>query len=382
MQTTTGEDLSSESFDSTLIQRLAALYVAAIPNVTNFILPFILGAVMRSLKLSADVATYAITAEVTGLAITSLLVSYFRPLLRTRSSVALAALLYLSGQLISLNTTSFGPLIAARALAGIGDGVFLGMGFAILGQMKDGAKLFSFLSFVVVGLVVIAFFVLPLLGPYAVFVVLAAAALVALLSAFLLPDARLKRELQFSYALFTLGGFCLFIVALGASIAGNTLWLYFEGVGEHVGMPLEEILDLGTYSLLPVLAVPWAAFQVHRRTMSTLPLMVLLILMAVFGYYYATTHEISMFVATIFVLNAAYVAVLVYSRILAVDYDDTGRLAAAVGSADVFGLVIGPLLATAMLNLRNGYTGLGIFAAVIFVICLVPSLIFAARRKQ
>jgi hypothetical protein len=215
-----------------------------------------------------------------------------------------------------------------------------------------------------------------------VFVVLTIAGALALACAPFLPDATLKRESRLNFALFKPAGISIFAVALLASIAGNTLWLYFEGIGEHLGMPLDKILDLGSYSLVPVLAVPWLAFQVHKRTSSVVPLLCLLALMATFAYYYATTHVSAIFTLSVFVLNATYMATVVYSRILAVDHDQSGRLPAAVGSADIFGLVAGPPIATTLLDLKGGYEGLGVFGITGFLLAIVPALIFALARKR
>jgi MFS family permease len=141
--------------------RFAILTIASVNGLSAAIIPYVLAAVMKMTTVSADMATYATTAEIAALALCSLVTSFVLHRLKPRSTVAFGALLNLVGQCLSLHASSFTVLIAARTVAGIGGGLCLSMAVAMISQMKDAAKLYSQQFFAMVVITLICFLLIP-----------------------------------------------------------------------------------------------------------------------------------------------------------------------------------------------------------------------------
>jgi predicted MFS family arabinose efflux permease len=359
---------------------MAVLGVTGVTNVVTFAIPYVLDAIMRLSSVPADVATYATTAEIAAIALSMLVVSFNLHRLNPRIGVMIGAAIALASQVLTLHSSTFVGLVGARFSAGIGEGLCLAIPYALIAQLRDGAKLFSVQFFLAVAFALCAFLSIPVLedtwGPSAIFGILGLCATVSLLLSRFIPSIKLQRSSGTAHALFQRKGAALFGAVLIGSIGANTLWLYYAAVGERAGIPLDALVKLGSVATLPTLLVPWISYQIYKRFRSIVPVCVLFIGFTALAYLYVRVTGHTSFASVITLMNVATVAIIVFTRMLAADADSTGGLSSALGSADLTGMVVGPLIAAMTLNLRSGFLDLGTFASVVFLVALVPSLIF------
>lgn len=80
-------------------------------------------------------------------------------------------------------------------------------------------------------------------------------------------------------------------------------------------------------------------------------------------------------------MTVVYLFALAAARVFSADLDSSGSTTAAVGSADVLGMVVGPVLVALALNLENSLLPLAYFATGALVLCVVPALIIIGSMK-
>lgn len=366
------------------LQKASALFIPSLATFPVMVMPFIFGAVIDQLAIDSSTATYATSAEIAMIAFASLLVSVTLKILPPKATAVVGVLMVVIGQLLSIHGDSLDSMLTARALTGFGEGLCLGIGFATLAQIKGGTNLIAYASGVSAAFGLLSFVIVPqlqpVLGTPAIFWFMVAVAGACLPLTLWMPNVKLKK-LPITVditALFNARSFSLFTVSFMASCGSNTLWLYFEQVGQSVGMTLEDIGHLGVISSIPTLLVPFVANFVFSKNKSVLPIGIVCLLSGVASYYYGDSSTSWMFSAVIFAMSFLYIFLLAYVRMFSAHMDATGRTTAAVGGADSLGLVIGPLVAAFTLNLTNSFEPLSFFGLAIQGACIIPCILFIA----
>lgn len=166
------------------------------------------------------------------------------------------------------------------------------------------------------------------------------------------------------------------------SAGSNTLSLYFEQVGLVAGMTGSRIATLGSLSTLPILIVPFVSNFVFARSKSVVPFAVTCVLSAILSYYYISTKSTMVFGLVVLLMTFLYMFSIGYIRMDSAHIDHSGRTTAAIGGSDSLGMVTGPLLASALLTLSNGYQSLGTFGIITQVSCVVPCFLILVTASR
>jgi len=372
--------------EANFMQKTSALILPCLASLPIMVMPFIFGAVIDVLSVDPASATFATSAEISMIALASLLVSLVLKYLPPRLTSLVGLLIASAGHLISISSVSLDAMFFARGLAGFGEGLCMGIGFATLAQIRGGTKLLAYTSGVVAALSLCSFQLVPVLQPslgaVAVFWFMLAVTVLCIPLVIWMPRNKL-RQTQASTGLGSLlnvRSLALFIIAFLVSAGSNTLWLYFEQAGSSVGYSLKEIGQLGSVILVPTLLVPFVVNFIFNRTKTIAPILIACLLSGVSAFYYAKFGSQPLFAAVVISMAFLYVFLLTYIRVFSAHVDHTGRTTAAVGGADSLGMVIGPLAAAFTLNLNDGFTPLSSLGLLLNLMCIVPCAVFVLSR--
>ncbi|WP_139381101.1 MFS transporter [Pseudomonas ogarae] len=371
------------------MQKIAALILPCLASLPIMVMPFIFGAVINILGVDSSSATFATSAEISMIALASLLVSLGLRFLSPRTTALIGLVVASLGHFISISSNSLELMFLARGLAGFGEGLCMGIGFATLAQIVGGTKLLAYSSGIVAALSLCSFQLVPILQPTlgqaAVFWFMLAVTSLCIPLVFWMPKNKL-RQVQATNslrAIFNARSLSLFFIAFLASAGSNTLWLYFEQAGGSVGLDLKSIGQLGSVILIPTLLVPFVVNFIFDRTKSILPIFIACVLSGVSAFYYAKFGSALLFSIVVISMAFLYVFLLAYIRVFSAHVDHTGRTTAAVGGADSLGMVIGPLIAALTLNLDGGFSPLSTLGLFMNLLCIIPCvfIVFARSTK-
>lgn len=376
---------SSEFLVPTRSQKCASLLIPCLANLAIMVQPFTFGAIINKTAVDSGQATFATTIEIAMVAVASLLVSMFLDKLTPKHFAVLGVLMMSFGQFVTINLSSFEAILFVRAIAGVGEGLCLGIGLATLARMEGGKKLLGYSMGVVCALSLVAFSGVPMVKPFfganSVFWVLFLLSIICIPLAIIMPANRISRDVgaRHSGSIFNIKTISLFVVGMLASAGSNTLWLYFERVGENLGASHVEIGSLGSMSLIAALFVPFVANATFSRFKTSIPIIVGLVLSAVFGYAFAVSTNVAAYSIAVVLMCFAYIYILCMLRMYSAHVDHTGRSTAAVSSSDAAGLIFGPLLAAFILNLDTGFTELGVYGLAIQLAAIMPCILLLVR---
>lgn len=217
------QDNADGIFRARPIQKVAALVIPCLASLPIMVMPFIFGAVIDQVQVDSSNATYATSAEISMIALASLLVSIALKVLPPRLTALIGLSLAAIGHFLSIGSTSLEPMIIARAIAGFGEGLCMGMGFATLAQIIGGTRLLAYSSGIVAAASLISFITVPALqshlGSSSIFWFMLVVTLICFPLFIWMPTAKLKQLPNAGgvYALFNIKSFSLFLVAFLAS---------------------------------------------------------------------------------------------------------------------------------------------------------------------
>lgn len=369
-----------------LMQKASALILPCLASLPIMVMPFIFGAIIEALNVDSANATLATSAEISMIALASLFVSLALKSLPPRLTALVGLLITIAGHLISITSSNLELMFAARGLAGFGEGLCMGIGFASLAQIRGGTKLIAYTSGVVAALSLCSFQVVPILqpslGPVAVFWFMLTVTALCLPLVIWMPKSRLCQTHEASgiKSVVSMRSVSLFLMAFLVSAGSNTLWLYFEQAGRSVGFDLKGIGQLGSVILVPTLLVPFVVNFIFKRTKAITPVFIACVLSGVSAFYYAKFGSQMLFAVVVISMAFLYVFLLAYIRVFSAHVDHTGRTTAAVGGADSLGMVIGPLVAAFTLNLADSFAPLSNLGLLLNLLCIVPCAVFVMTK--
>jgi len=351
--------------------------------------PIIVGALIDELGMTAAAAGVMVTAELAALAVATWLSAGLLAR-RSRKVIGLTgAGVALAGHALSVLAPGFTALLAARLVAGLGEGVALAAGNAVAAGSRHPHQVFARVTAVVVLGIALQLFALPYVttpfGPAGGYAALAALTLIVSPAFIWLAPPPERSNVYDDHrlphpALGLLGVVSIALIAIGQ----GAVWTFTERIAAAAGISAEgagRVLGGGT--LLGIagasLAI-WLGTRQGRTAPITLGTCVgiaaILILVNV-----PTTGAFT---------GAAVVWIFVYwfsqpyffGALAALD--NRGRWAASGGGTQIAGTAIGPAVGGLLVSTAS-YTALGGLAAVIGLLGLAaifPVVRFADRHAS
>ncbi|MFK8399907.1 MFS transporter [Pseudomonas sp. BGr12] len=377
---------SNPHFEATTLQKISALLIPCFAYVAVLGIPITFTGIIDTFSVSTATATIATTTEISCIALASLFVSlalsYFNP----RSAFILGVLFAGLGQLGTILSPDFTTAVISRGIAGLGEGLCIGIGFASLAQIAGGTRLLGYSAGISAAVTLTAFLVVPKahdqIGPLAIFWMLLIGYAALLPLAFKLPSKKIEKlAAEITGSALNLRGVCFFVLCLLSSMGANTLWLYFEQAGENAHLDFAQIGMVGSVSMLGCIFVPAAANFIFSKVQNIVPLVVVCLCMAVTSHLFVVPNS-TVFVCVAITMSFLYVFLLAYARMYSSSFDSSGRTTAAASGADTLGMVVGPMIVAVTLNLDTDFSPLGDYGILMQILCIIPATILIARKSN
>lgn len=257
---------------------VAAIIVGTLGALTILISPGFVGLVASQFNLSDQAAGYVAAWDINACAIAIGLTTFLLPRFDWRRLGSVGMALLAAGSIATAGCSGYDALIVARVVAGIGEGLAIGVSFAALGLAANPDKAFAWYLVAALSVGAAVLFVMPdaqaAFGSRPLFAFIALAAVVALLAAAYMPagargvaeSGGTRYAINWPMALLALVGVLLYFVAQGA------VWSYFERIGHANGIAPQTIGTTLAFSSVAGIAGALLAALLPARGGRALPL--------------------------------------------------------------------------------------------------------------
>lgn len=347
---------------------------------------FVQGLVVH-LALTEQQAGYTASAEMFGIAATTILLTFIAHRVNWRIVFTCALLLMFLTNALSTLVENFTVFTVLRFVAGLGAGGLVSLSFAAIGLTDNPDRNFGYLimwvliygalglllmpsAYAVGGIdIVLWFFALfPLLGlPFVKYLpVTGETAVAAEKDAVTLPV--------------TLRGLAL-LAMLAYFLAQGVVWAYLFLIGLAGGLAEQQVANGLTMSQFAGIGGAFLAALLGNRYGRAAPLALGILGGALCLYFLSGKLEFLIFAVAVSIYNFAWNLTHPYLLAAMASFDRRGRIVVYAVAMQMIGLAIGPSLAASVIE--NGhYTHVNMLGAALFVLSLVfvlPPVISQAR---
>lgn len=367
----------------------AAILIAVIGPEVFIVQPGFVQGMVAHLGFSEAQAGYVASAEMWGLALTTLLMSVIASRIDWRALLLVATLVVVAGNLGSLTTQTPGAFAVWRFVAGLGCGVLVSLSFTMVGLSTNPDRNFGYLMAAVLSYGALGLWLMPtafdLVGMQGVILFFALFPLAALPLLRYLPGAGTGHGGMDTQAVDSSSGMKRLAIAtmFVYFLAQGAVWAYLFLIGIAGGVSEQGVangLMLSQFLGVAGAVVP-ALFA--SRFGRIVPLCLglagaIVPLLFLFGSISASGYAL-----VVCVYNFAWNMTHPYLLAAMTSFDRSGRLVAHAVSAQMLGLAIGPAIAASVLDGENYATvlGLGIGLFALAWLLILPPLVTERRRS-
>ena len=337
-------------------QLSAALALGSVAVLMVGLQPLLLGELLAQNHVSLEGVGLVAMGEIVALGLGVVLGDLLRSRLNLRLLTVIALFFAAGTDLVTANVTGDGSLTAARAMAGLAEGLLLwgAVSLIVQGPAPDRvAGVFMVVQTLAQALIaaVLAFWILPGQSVYAGFVFLGVLTAVSVLCVAWLPirlacqpdkqpDASGFRW-NFKHA------GLLILVFLQLSAIG-ALWAYLEPLGTHAGLTSQAAQLLVSAMLFMQVVGGCLGILLVRRVpdYSMLAVAALLLASIALGMYVAADQGITVFLGLCSFFALVYLMLTPFQVRIALQIDPSGRIAGLIPGMQLLGCAFGPLLAS------------------------------------
>lgn len=363
----------------------AAMYMAVIGPEVFIVQPGFVQGMVKYLGYSEVTAGDIASAEMWGIAITTVIMTFFATRFRWRHVFAGSLLVMIAGNVASLFATEAPWFGAWRFMAGLGAGGLVSLSFAVVGLTRNPDRNFGWLIMWVLAYGAVVLLAMPtayeLVGLEGVIVFFALFPASGLCFVRWLPDsgdghARAAADavdLPVRWRVPALGAmFCYF---LGQGV----IWAYLFLIGLDVGASEQQVAYGLTASQFAGVGGAFCAALLGNRLGRAGPLggAIVLTLLPLFALFEPVGALV--FGVVVCVYNYAWNVVQPYLLAAMAAFDRTGRTVVNATACQMLGLANGPWIAARVIN-EDGYDNVLWLGIGLFALSLV--LILAPLRKH
>jgi len=367
---------------------IAAICIAVIGPEVFIVQPGFVQGMVAQLGFSEQQAGYVASAEMWGLALTTLLMSFIASRVNWRHALLLAVLVIVAGNLLSLGATGVQDFALWRFVTGLGCGVLVSLSFTIVGLTANPDRNFGYLIMAVLTYGAFGLWLMPdafaRIGMDGVIVFFALLALCALPLIRYLPVSGEEHVQVESDAVDLPSGLRLMAIATMFIyfLAQGVVWAYLFLIGLGGGVDEQGVANGLTVSQFLGIAGALVAAVVGKRHGRLAPLSLgmlagIIALGFLFGEFGALHYAIA-----VCVYNFAWNMTHPYLLAAMASFDRGGRLVVHAVGAQMLGLAVGPALAAWVVGDQDYATVLLIGIAMFLLawaLILPPAL---AQRRQ
>ncbi|WP_157953639.1 MFS transporter [Zobellella maritima] len=384
--------IKGKYLDKKTMAPFAAIYGVGLAPL--LILPFIFTSLMSEFNIGESTAGSLITYYITAMCLSSLAIAPLIAKAPRRTLAMLGTLIAIAGCIWVMFAGSYGQSIPAFILSGLGCGLALSCGNAVVASHEDPDASTNKIVLLGTILMVVLLNVVPsAIGHWSLAGAMGALAVVhALLLPLILmlpqhPEpARQQEDSGTSQGSVLLKPVALAILAMVCFyfVRDTMVWVFAEHIGtSRIGMAPDSLGFLfgihGATSLLGPVILLLAGKYLGRGMLLVLGVLST----GVITYLVTQTDSYPVYTAIVILWSTAHFFTYSCMMGLASIADKKGRIAAAAGSAVMAGTAVAPALAGYAFDL-GGYGTLGYFVAIAVILTLVCGLyaIYATKKSE
>ena len=369
---------------------LAAICIAVIGPDVFIVQPGFVQGLVTYYGFSEQDAGYVASAEMWGMAITTVLMSFIANRVNWRGALLFSIAVIVLGNLASLTVVSVTQFSLWRFVTGLGSGTLVSLSFTMIGLTNKPDRNFGFLIMGVLSYGAVGLWLMPsaftLFGMRGVIVFFALFAFCALPLLRLLPTSgeehvQIEEDaVDLPRGLRALAVATMFIYFLGQGV----VWAYLFLIGTNAGVAEQAVADGLMLSQFAGVAGALAAAVVGKRFGRLSPISLgivagILPLAFLFGEFSALTYMV-----VVCVYNFAWNMTHPYLLAAMASFDRGGRLVVHAIGGQMLGLAVGPALAALAIG-EHDYSRVLLLGMGFFVLSwglILPPVLSQQRRAR
>ncbi|MER9584827.1 MFS transporter [Mesorhizobium sp. M0276] len=370
-------------------QLSSALWVGSVGLLILGLQPVLLGALYTEGHVSGDELALVATAEMIAIAVGSAVVAMLLSAHKMRWKSAVLLLLLALANVWTAYAATANTLIATRALAGLAEGGLVAVATELIARSRRAERIGGY--FVTMQTLaqcatalLLALYVIPAAGSAGGFIVLAVVCVVSLAVAFTVPgdyadlpkDENLANVLTAPSLTALLSVFCYFMF-FGA------VWAFLEPLGAQYGIDGRTVGLIVSASLAAQVLGAMTATVFEARIDYRLAVATIGVVALVSSLVLASGPDLTTFWVAALVMGFILLFIVPYQIRLAITADETRTAVLLVPAAQLFGLAIGPIAASLLIDGKD-FRPVPEFAAASAVasVLLLGLFVLVARRRR
>ena len=364
----------------------AAIAAQVIGGLVTQMSPLVVGGVKIGMDLTEQQAGYVVFAEFMVLSVTAITIAPFLSRFSYRSLCFSAAAVAIGAQILSIFLLNLNPFVAARCIAGIGEGmVYAASLAAVASHSSNPDKLYSYIQITwaisSIFLFAIGGNLIEMYGHQGIYGMIVIISMLLVVFLYWLPKENKAKQIIADtdvhgtrpiMGIMTLAGIFLYLVPSAA------IYTFTAPLGERSGLNTIQIgYALTAGSIVGVAGAGLAAW-LNVRIGRLIPITIFCVAISILDIILCiNTHHV-VYVITLMLISVLFYFSVPYLFGLAAALDEQGRWAAAAGSAYLLGFAGGPAFAGTMIE-NYGYEGFGVSVAITAMSAWIL-LIYVARQ--
>ena len=365
---------------------IAILYLAVVGPCVFILQPGFVQGLVEYLGLSEQSAGYVASAEMFGIAATTVLLSFVAERISWRNCLVMSSALCAVGNFASVGQADPQVLAAIRFVTGVGSGGLISLTFTMAGLTDRTDRNFGLiitwvLIYGALGLLVMptAYHVVGMNGVLVFFGLFCASSLFFIRY---MPDsghAHADAAKQRDYPSFVRRSSLVAILIYNAAI--GIVWAYLFLVGIEAGMGEQEVANALTVSQFLGIAGAFLVVMFEKRFGRVWPLLIGIVGIAAFIYGLVGELKSSGFWVAVCGFNFLWNLSMPYLLATLAEFDYRGRTVVHGVSMQMVGLAIGPFVAAQLLAV-GGYNLVNTVGALLFAVAAAVILPGALAQRH
>lgn len=369
-----------------ILSTFAAVY--GVGYLSYMLMPLQVGALIDSLGLNEAEVGLIATAELLSLAIVLFTLAPLISSLDKRKLALSGAVLVITGHSLSALVDSYTLLLPCRIAVGLGAGMVIAAGNAVVAGHQDPQKLFAVILTLGQLQAACFLFLLPVFitqwahagiyGFLALWTVILLSLLLRLPGHPEIATGKALNAEKTNYRVFLLPS-VLAMVLIGASDA--SLWTFQERIADGLGLDSETIGLVLAGALISGMLGAGCAALVGKRIGYVFPVVLGLVWMAICYLVITHTNSQTVYIVTELSYLFAYGFVIPYLFGLNGELDPEGGAMVAANGCNLVGNSIGPICAGYII-VQSGYSAVGIIISVLVLTAMFIYLLVIRKKRR
>lgn len=365
---------------------VAVLYLAVVGPCVFILQPGFVQGLVEYVGLGEQAAGYVASAEMFGIAATTVLLSLVAQRVSWRNFLVISVLLCAGGNFASIGQTDPQTLAMTRFVTGLGSGGLISLTFTMAGLTERTDRNFGLiivwvLTYGALGLLLMptAYQAIGMNGVLAFFGLFCASSLLFIRntpdSGHAHADESRRRDYSTLVQRISLAAILIYNIAIGI------VWAYLFLVGIEAGMAEQSVANALTVSQFMGIVGAFLVVIFEKRFGRVLPLLITISGTAAFIYVLVGELDANGFWIAVCGFNFLWNISMPYLLATMAEFDFRGRMVVHGVSMQMIGLAIGPSLAAQLLA-RGGYDLVNTAGVMLFVAAALVILPGALAQRH